>query len=246
MLRILLIILSLSHGYVSVAQTILEQKNDSISVSNNPPMIMSNYIKFPTPYKYNPETIKSITDLPDNVRAKVEPYLVDRLGVNFYKSLRFINGQKFSLNNLDSARIGIKDYRFPLATYYLQYVCLETKSESGYFKAGASFDSDGIVVDSINLPKFTNYFNHQKLISVHKAINIARHSWSDEFKENPNWIRRQNVSLDYSPLNNCFVWWFSKTKSEGPGKSHLRRIFINASTGNVLRTRNSTHKYAPF
>lgn len=242
MLRALLfIVMLLGNVTALVAQT----ETASAAYINPPPMIMncSGYTHGIGKYEY--KAIHTLADMPAVVVENIKSYLLARVGKSFYETLTFIGGQQLNLAKEDSAQLRSKESPEKLAIYCVRFNCLTLRQANGkYFEACASFNVQGAVVDSINLPPFARKGISHGFISAKDATRIGRANWQE--KNNTIWIKRKDALLSYSPLNQSLVWWFSKATAEGPGKSHLRRIFIDASSGAIVRTRNNVHKYAPF
>lgn len=239
---LLLLTLVFNNITAATAQTVTFSLEEHI---NPPAMIMHcpGYAHSAGGYQFR--VTHTLADMPAVVAENIKTYLLARVGKQFFETLIFIGGQQITLAKEDTAQLRIKEPSRKLAAYYVRFNCLTLRQPDGkYFEACASFDMQGIVVDSINLPPLARKSVSHNFISAETATRIGRANWEE--KNNTSWINRKDALLSYSPLNQSLIWWFSKATAEGPRKSHLRRIFIDASSGAILRTRNNVHKYAPF
>lgn len=247
-MRRILISLFLFSGSMAVAQATKETLTSNVAARsvNQPAMILSSCPgNAPFLWHYQPKPVSALAELPPAVAANVQAYLLVRVGATFFNTLVFTSGQLVELTKDDSASLGVKDYQWKLATYYLRFNCQTLKEPDGsYFQAGASFDIHGSVVDSVNLPAFSKQRSNFALLTASQAVRIGRTNW--HAAGGCGWINRKAILLSYSPLNQSLVWWFSKTTAEGPGKKRTRRIIIDATTGAVLRVRDNEIKTIPF
>lgn len=230
--------------HISAGQKLKQPSDSSTSISQ--PFIVTRTDGCGSPYlpPYSPKRIALLSDLPDSIRIKVDTYLIDYLGVEFAKTLRFNGGNVVNIPELYLVNPGAKDYKWKIGTYYLCFNCQSLKSTASEYSAGITLDANGDIITQINLPSIGKDIGKGKLISIDQAIKIAQKKWPE--RRNTAWINESSVTLAYSPQANSLVWYFGQTNSEGPGVSHLRRIFIDAGNGSVLRIRDTRHRYAPF
>ena len=241
MMRVLLfLVLLVGNVAASAAQVVAPQEQVSL-----PPMVIDcpGYAHNSGDSEY--KVINKLDDMPVVVAENIKAYLLARVGISFFKTLAFAGGQQLNLVKVDSKKLPAQGDFKKLANYYVRFNCLMIQQPDGkYFEAGASFDAHGKVIDSVNLLPFARRDIGHGFVSAKEAAKIGRANWEE--KNNANWIKKKDALLSYSPLYQTLVWWFSKATAEAPGRGHLRRIFIDASTGAIVRTRNNVHKYAPF
>ncbi len=175
---------------------------------------------------YVPTTFNSLDALPANVRTKVDEHLGKRFGDSYYSRLAFVSGS--SINLAEFLRANPKT-QWRVHSYELVFRFTDLKSGLKEYYARARFDSNGDVIDEINLPEAANFPSKAKIISVDDAIAIAKlHGHKTKGTGT-------NVTIDYLEDVGSLAWVFKSYTSNDAYTVTAKVLIIDAHSGAILK-----------
>jgi hypothetical protein len=178
-------------------------------------------------YPYQPKEIKSLTDLPEDIKVKVVNHLIARLGNSFYSKLAFVAGLVVDRNELFRVNPDTKNYRREIPAYELHFSFSEPSKGVKFYRAYLTLRSNGEVIKEIALPEISHFPRKANLISLRDATNIAI--------ENGFPKKKMKLALDYSEEDSSIIWLV-----EGPERDYGRhgchdQMMIDAHSAKVLK-----------
>jgi len=180
---------------------------------------------------YQPKEPRALTELPVDIQKKVESYLVNRLGVAFYKKLFLYGGQVVDLDRLDKIENFKKEYQWEAYNYYLAFS--DTTLGIARYTAEMVMDKNGKVVEGIELPLISANPSKQNIISMTEAKSIA--ASLGHFNENTY------IDFYYDRNYDSFIWEFSERSSNLKEQTYLYKdLLIYAHSGQVLSMKNES------
>jgi hypothetical protein len=119
-----------------------------------------------------PRAPRSLEDLSDDARMKLDAYLSDRLGAEYASKLRLVGGQV-----LDKAELAAKDpeyanYARRLPKYNLHFH-FPIRGYPRAFCVSVTLDDDGTVVEPLTLPNLRAFPERGQVIGASEAIAVA-------------------------------------------------------------------------
>lgn len=180
---------------------------------------------------------RSLDDIPEEVRNRLNEHLREKLGDTFAQNLKFEEGQWLDLKNLrkqfpsvyeENAKLGSYDLLFSFSDHYKGLKAFFTKMV---------LNDDGSVNREIGLPEIASNPAKAVIISCWDAYSIAaKNGFPSEFSF---------ASFEYSEEEKVFVWIITDSRNTEPdnpinGKGTYKRIEIDANTGNVVRIDKET------
>ena len=176
--------------------------------------------------KYNPREPKSLSALPDKIRVKVENHLKARLGDMFYSKLQLSGGQIVDFDELYRVEPGAKNYKWNIFTYSLNFLLAEPKKGIKAYHARILLDSEGNVLQEIDLPQTAKNPEKANIISLAEARKIAA-----KHKFPPN---RADAKISYDSERDSLVWTLGY-RLKGDKYVWVDRIIrIDAHSGEVI------------
>ena len=176
---------------------------------------------------YEPRSFKSLDALPANIRLKVENHLRERFGSAYYSKLAFVSGAVINLNELYRVEPAAKNYQWKIHSYELVFRYADPKKGLKKYYARTRLDSNGDVMDEIGLPEISRYPQKANIISVDKAIEIA--------KEHGLKPKEMNIRIQYDEGVGSLVWIISSFAGEDKYTSTDRVIRIDAHSAEILK-----------
>ena len=172
-------------------------------------------------YPYSPKSVNKLSELPANIQEKVAIHLIDRLGDDFYKNLKFTSGVVVSFDDLRRVRPNA-DFKWKVFTYDLEYTFAMRDEGIKSYAAHIWLDEKGDVLKEIDLPAIRQNPDKAKIISVQTAMKIGK----------ANGFRTSWVALDYRKEDDSIVWQLHRPDKDGG----TLRIDISAHNGKILNT----------
>jgi hypothetical protein len=173
---------------------------------------------------YEPKTFKSLDALPENIRSKVEDHLRARFGSEFYSQLVFVGGA--AIDVAEFLRVN-PNTKWKLHSYELVYKYANKKSGLKEYYARIRLDSNGDVVDEIDLPDVAKYPQKANLISVDRAVEIAK---SHGFKP-----KKMSIKIRYDEDAGSLSWVINSLAFEDIYTITRRVLKIDAHNGVILK-----------
>jgi hypothetical protein len=188
--------------------------------------------------------IGKLSDLPAEVRRKLENHLTEKLGKRFLKHLQFEGGEYLDLVALRTESPKEYEINSKIGSYDFLFRFSKPSKGLKYFYSRIALFEDGSVADDIALPNVSLDSAKAALIPCKDASMIAG--------KNGFPLKYQNIEFGYSFSADAFVWIVSDRRAIEPdktggvadlvlmGKGTFRRIEIEAHTGKVLRIYKET------
>ncbi len=185
------------------------------------------------------KTFRSLDDVPEEVRNRLNEHLQERLGDIFAANLKFEEGQRLDLKNLRKQFPSVYEETAKLGSYDLTFYFSDPyKGLKAYFTKMVLND-DGSVNREIGLPEIASNPAKADIISCWDAYSIAANNgFPSQFS---------SASFDYSEEKKVFVWIITDTRGTEPDnplmpryKGTYNNIEINANTGTVVRIYKET------
>lgn len=176
---------------------------------------------------YEPKNPKSLSEIPEPVRARLLSHLRSRLGEGFVERLEFTGGQIIDFAELRRVNPGSKNYKWEVPAYILHFAFKMPEAGIASYTSQISLRSDGSVLEDIGLPNFTASPGKLVLIPLSDAIEIAvlRGFARDQM----------HVDLKYDEKVDSLVWTIDQKVADDGVVIDFTTIDVSAHTGEVLR-----------
>ncbi|GAB2944059.1 hypothetical protein GCM10027048_06070 [Hymenobacter coalescens] len=168
--------------------------------------------------------IKSLAELPDNVRYKLTGYMNDWLGEAVYLQVRFLEGRAVDVDSLLKQR---NDIQWTVCSYYLCFAFQDAVAQVG-------LDKWGQTLNELTLPDVRRYPDRAGLISKAAALQMARRRGVIRRDDLPESI---STELSYASEPGILRWIITVRRRKTDYASDIQRIVLNAHNGAVLRIR---------
>lgn len=177
--------------------------------------------------EYEPIELKTINDLPTNIKIKLEKHLINRLGLSFYQSLIFSGGQKNDIDKLHKQNPDSYNYHWTIPAYHLNIIYRNESLGIDEYQTSIDLDIKGKIIEEIKLPYFTKWPEKYKMISHEVAHKIA--------KENGFNIDKSYSKIDYDVDEDIFIYVISEEVSNNSFGATIKNISINVHNGNIIK-----------
>ncbi len=175
---------------------------------------------------YKPREPKSLNELPEKIRGKVENHLKARLGDAFYSKLQLSGGQIVDFDELYRVEPDAKNYKWKIFAYSLSFLLAEPKKGIKAYHARILLDPEGNILQEIDLPEIAQYPEKANIISLAEAKKVAA--------KNKFHLNRSNAGIAYDNERGSLVWTL-EYKLKGDNYVWVDRIIrIDAHSGEVL------------
>ncbi|WP_139920952.1 PepSY domain-containing protein [Hymenobacter sp. DG01] len=148
----------------------------------------------------------------------------DRLGEAAYSQVRFLEGR---VVDVDSVLKQPNDIKWNVCSYYLCFAFQGATAQVG-------LDKWGQPVNDLTLPEISRYPERGRLISRSAALQIARRKQVLRKSDRPEDVQAE---ISYSPELGVLRWIITVRQRKTDFASDIRKIALNAHTGEVLRIR---------
>ncbi|MBB4603136.1 hypothetical protein HNQ93_003781 [Hymenobacter luteus] len=148
----------------------------------------------------------------------------DRLGEAAYSQIRFLEGRAV---DIDSVLSQPNDIKWNVCSYYLCFAFQDAIAQVG-------LDKWGQPVNDLTLPEISRHPERGHLISRSAALQVARRKKVLRKSNRPEDIRAE---LSYSSELGVLRWIIIVRQRKTDFASNVRKIILNAHTGEILRTR---------
>ncbi len=173
--------------------------------------------------------------LPQTIKDNAKKYLLERVGIEFYKKLNYYSCQVVDFKKykeIKKQKGWISKTSDRRVKYAIQYYFIVQDSIRYYLSV--VLDKDGNIISSDQLPNYKSG-RFDKIISVCNTKLIAE-------KDTIFPGRLLNISLDYLDSENTFVWRVEKPSVVGTKLRETihRFILINAVSGQIIKRETET------
>jgi uncharacterized membrane protein YkoI len=174
--------------------------------------------------QYIPRTFKSLNALPEGIRVKVVNHLRERLGNDFYSRLKFVSGSSIDIEEYLRINPGTK---WKVHSYELVFRYADSPHGLKEYYARTRLDSDGEVIEEIDLPEISKFPNKASIISVDTAADIAK---SRGFES-----KTMNIDIRYDEDAGSLVWRFETFAREDRFTVSTKVLIVDAHSGQILK-----------
>ena len=175
---------------------------------------------------YEPRTFNNLDAIPANVRTRIIDHLRTRLGDAFYSQLLFVNGS--SINVADFLRANPKT-QWRVHSYELVFKYADRKRGLKEYYARTRLDSNGKVIDEIDLPEVAKFPLKGKIISIDDAIAIAK-TRGHKTKGSGT-----NLTIRYLDDVGSLAWVFESYIASDAYTTTSKVLIIDAHSGFILK-----------
>ncbi len=182
---------------------------------------------------------RSLDEIPEEVRNRLNEHLREKLGDTFAQNLKFEEGQWLDLKNLRKQFPSVYEENAKLGSYHLLFSFSDPYKGLKAFFTKMVLNDDGSVNREIGLPDIASNPAKDEIISCWDAYSIAA--------KNGFPIEVCSARFEYSEERKIFVWIITDTRETEPDdplmprfKGTYRHIEINANTGAVVRIYKET------
>lgn len=174
--------------------------------------------------EYKPKIINSLGSLPQNIKSKIEDHLRARLGNEFYSRLVFVGGAVIEPAEFRRVNPNIK---WKVHSYELVFKYSNEKNGLKEYYARIRLDSSGDVIDEINLPEVAKYPSKAQIISINRAIEIAK---AHGFKP-----KKMEIKIDYDVDVGSLVWVIDSFAFSDKYTITFKVLKIDAHNAEILK-----------
>lgn len=182
---------------------------------------------------------RSLDEIPEEVRHRLDEHLREKLGDTFAQNLKFEEGQWLDLKNLRKQFPTVYEENAKLGSYDLLYSFSNPYKGLKAFFTKMVLNEDGSVNREIGLPDIASNPGKANIISCWDAYSIAANNgFPSEFS---------SARFEYSEKKRIFIWIITDTRETEPDDPLMPRfngtykhIEIGANTGTVVRIYKET------
>ena len=174
--------------------------------------------------RYTPKTFKAMNALPEGLRVKAVNHLRERLGDEFYSRLKFVSGSSIDIEEYFRINPGTK---WKVHSYELVFRYADSRRGLKEYYARTRLDSNGEVIEEIDLPEVSKFPNKANIISVDAAADIAK---SRGFES-----KTMNIDIRYDEDAGSLVWIIETFAREDRYTSSTRVLVVDAHSGQILK-----------
>jgi uncharacterized membrane protein YkoI len=184
---------------------------------------------------YKPREPKSLNELPEKIREKVENHLKARLGDEFYSKLQLSGGQIVNFDDLYRIEPDARNYKWTIFAYSLNFLLAEPKKGIKAYHARILLDSEGNILREIDLPQISKNPEKANIISLAEVRKIAA---KQKFP-----LKRTNAEISYDAERDSLIWTL-EYKLKGDKYVWVDRIIrIDAHSGEVISVGDAERFY---
>jgi hypothetical protein len=177
---------------------------------------------------YKPTEPKSLDEIPDQIRRKLQAHLIERLGEKYFARLAFAYGQVVDDDELKRVDPGA-NYQWKVFAYSLAFrISAPEKGITAHF-ARIELDKNGDVIQDIELPPVRRLPLKQDFIPLSQAYATASQHKFDRNKLRPE--------IAYDRDIESIVYHLSEVIGLQPQTDRI--IEIDAHSGRILRIRKA-------
>jgi hypothetical protein len=182
---------------------------------------------------------KSLDEIPEEMRHRLDEHLREKLGDTFAQNLKFEEGEWLDLKNLRKKFPSVYEENAELGSYDLLFSFSAPYKGLKAFFTKMVLNEDGSVNREIRLPDIASNPAKADIISCWDAYSIAaNHGFPSEFS---------SAEFEYSEDRKAFVWIITDTRETEPDDPLMPRfngtykhIEMDANTGTVVRIYKET------
>ncbi|MGG9962470.1 hypothetical protein [Ferruginibacter sp. SUN106] len=182
--------------------------------------------------EYEPKEPASLNDLPVPIQQIVSAHLINKAGTAFYSRLRLSGGQIVNLNRLQKIEHYKREYQWTPQTYYLCFSFSDTTLGIARYTLQMVLDSNGNIIEDIELPDIAADSTKGNLLSMQKAIEVA--------KANDYYDEHTTIEFEYDRESDGFTWSFSKSLYNKDHTYINKDFVIAAHNGKILKQSSSS------
>ena len=165
------------------------------------------------------------------MRYKLDTHLQQRLSSAIYAQLHFLKGKYIDLDSVLGRR---NDYKWTVCSYYLCYAFQNPAIGENEYVVRIGLDKWGQPIDEITLPETKGQPKKEHIITYADALSIARRKGIIRRNER---LEDVQSKVSYAPSQDILRWEITVREGKTDYTSDIRKIFLNAHPGKVLRIR---------
>ncbi len=163
---------------------------------------------------YVPRPLLDYSDVPEQIRNKVEQRFIGRTGEAFFKRLRYIGGGFVDLDSLYIIEKEAKNYEWKPSSYYLCFELNDSANRIAYCST-VETDKKGNLVNSIEFPNIGRCPEKALIISKQAAIQIGKNRHLLDGSDREYSGISTSVNLKYDARHEIFTWEFEQIFDTG-------------------------------
>lgn len=175
--------------------------------------------------------MRSLEELPEAVRAKLDDYLKNWLGKDYKNTIKFKQGYVFDIEEIHRKDPDSLNYKWEIPKYSIQF-CADLPAINPCYIAGIEMRDDGTVLKEINFPPTSIHAERVNLLSEDEVFKIsAKQNLLPDIPFNKNNRFFESSRLGYSRRAERFLYGFTKTLMSNSGGGKYITFFYDAQTG---------------
>jgi hypothetical protein len=182
---------------------------------------------------------RSLDEIPQNVRDRLNEYLRARLGEDFVRRLKFEEGERLDLEGLREKFPAVYKENAKRGSYDLLFFFADPDKGLKSFFSKMALNEDGSVNIDIRLPDIASNPAKAAIISCQDAYSVAAtNGFPKEFSR---------AGFEYSEGQKSFIWIVTDSRETQPDDPLMprlngtyKKIEIDANAGKVVRIYKET------
>ena len=182
---------------------------------------------------------RSLDEIPQNVRDRLNEYLRGRLGEDFARKLKFEEGERLDLERLRKKFPAVYKENAKRGSYDLLFFFSDPDKGLKAFFSKMALNEDGSVNVDIRLPDIASNPAKAVIISCQDAYSVAA---TNGFPKEVS-----HAWFEYSESQKSFVWIITDSRETEPDDPLMprfngtyKKVEIDANTGRVVRVYKET------
>lgn len=178
---------------------------------------------------YTPRDIKSLEQLPDTVKSKLEIYLKNYLTEPFYNRIKLVEGREIDVTKMEIACPEIKNYQWKVPRYDLMFAFSDSAHQIGQYSFCIELNPKGDIVDlqdkkidKIDITRFSNA-DTVLFISPATAKKIAK-----------KYNNKKKAIILLSFHKQRIAWTFRTGQRDEKNIYFIQEVYIDAHNGQLL------------
>ena len=173
---------------------------------------------------YTTGPIKTLDDLPDEIKAKLEAHLIKRLGQDYFRRLSVSGGQIVDLEELYRINPRAKNYQWKVFSYRIGFRISAPEKGIRQFNGYIELDRNGDLLKDIEFPAVTKAPWKGNFVSFESALKTA-----EKFG-----MIAISSQIKYSSRKDVLMFVMQERIPRDTVSGNIRVISINAHTGELI------------
>lgn len=178
-------------------------------------------------FPYQPRRLRSPTELPAAVRARLDAHLQERLGAGFTRRLKFSTAQAVDFVELARRKPNFKPH-WEVPAYRVVFSLALPEAGVETFLCSVELRTDGSVIHEISLPAFAREPAKATLVPFQAAVERV----AADGRVDP---RRAKAEMIYDRKSDALVYHFTQEAADDGLVIRYRNVEVSAHDGTILR-----------